>query len=549
MAKAKTKSRARVDPDLFAHVSDDDLLELEDILGGGGDALWEPLEGPQTRAYESKADIVGYGGAAGGGKSDLICGICLTKSKRALIIRREKGQVEGIVQRLEDILGTKEGLSRGTKWRVPFGHRPLLEFAGLDDPGDERRWQGRPHDKKLFDEVTEMREYQVRFLLGWGRTTDEQFPVQVFFTFNPPTTVEGRWVLDFFAPWLREDHPDPAVPGELRWFTTVKGKDEEVPDARPFVMEDGERVYKFKESDYRPEDVIKPKSRTFFPARVTDNPYYMATDYVSQLQSLPEPLRSQMLFGDFKAGIEDDRYQVIPTEWVEAAMARWKPRDKKPPMDSLGLDVAFGGRDQTVFAPRCAQWYDKLSYYSGAESKDEDSGARGSKIAGWAVSKLRSGAVIHIDLFGVGAEPYARLMALGLQVIGVNMGEQARGTDRSGRLRFDNLRSELWWGMREDLDPDNNMAVELPPDKQLLHDLTAPRFEVKGQKILVESREEIYERLRRSPDAGTAVIMARIDTPKRSFVDEITGRVGRKGRDYNPLDVFEKARADQRGRK
>ena len=36
---------------------------------------------------------------------------------------------------------------------------------------------------------------------------------------------------------------------------------------------------------------------------MTDNPYYMASGYIATLQSLPEPLRSQMLFGDFLAGI------------------------------------------------------------------------------------------------------------------------------------------------------------------------------------------------------------------------------------------------------
>jgi hypothetical protein len=65
-------------------------------------------------------------------------------------------------------------------------------------------------------------------------------------------------------------------------------------------------------------------SRTFIPSRVSDNPYLMGTGYMTQLQSLPEPLRSQMLYGDFHAGVQDDPWQVIPTAWVEAAMARWK---------------------------------------------------------------------------------------------------------------------------------------------------------------------------------------------------------------------------------
>ncbi|MDW5462236.1 terminase, partial [Acinetobacter baumannii] len=78
-----------------------------------------------------------------------------------------------------------------------------------------------------------------------------------------------------------------------------------------------------------------------------------------------EPLRSQMLYGDFGAGIEDDPWQVIPTEWVEAAQARWKPLEDMRilhrgdfKMDSYGLDVARGGGDNTIGFARYAHWYD-----------------------------------------------------------------------------------------------------------------------------------------------------------------------------------------------
>lgn len=51
--------------------------------------------------------------------------------------------------------------------------------------------------------------------------------------------------------------------------------------------------------DYKPEQIVTPQSRTFIPSRISDNPYLLGTGYLSQLQSLPEPLRSQMLNGDF----------------------------------------------------------------------------------------------------------------------------------------------------------------------------------------------------------------------------------------------------------
>lgn len=493
--------------DLLRFLTPEERAELDELLTTDA-AIWLPLPGPQSEAYWSEADIVGYGGAAGGGKSDLVAGRILTKHKRALVIRREKAQTEGIIQRLTQIIGNSDGFnSQKAIWRIPVGPSPLVEFGGLDNPGDERRWQGRPHDLKAFDEVTEMRESQVRFIMGWMRSEDPSVRPQVLMTFNPPTTQEGRWVIQFFAPWLDRKHPNPAAPGELRWFTTIDGKDEEVPDGRPFVMLEGERVYDFKPQDHRPEDIVYAKSRTFIPARLTDNPYYMATGYMSTLQALPEPLRSQMLYGDFQAGIEEDPWQCIPTVWVEAAQARWTKLERKPRMDSVGVDVARGGKDKTAIARRHGMWFDELLVYPGKDTPD------GPGVAGLVVSAMRNRAPIHIDVIGVGSSPYDFLRQAQLQVIGVNVSEAATGTDKSGRLGFINQRSEDWWRMREALDPNNNTGLALPPDPELLADLCAPKWSLQGARIKVESREEIYTRIQRSPDRAAAVLLALRHTP------------------------------------
>lgn len=473
--------------------------------------LWKPLPGPQSMAYVSIAHITGYGGAAGGGKTDFIAGEATTKHKRCLIIRREKAQTDGVVQRLGEIIGTTDGFnSQKSAWRVPVGSKPLIEFGGLDNLGDERRWQGRAHDLKAFDEVTEMREDQVRFIMGWSRSNDPTIRRRIIMTFNPPTTTEGRWVIDFFAPWLDAKHPNPAAPGELRWFTTIGNKDKEVADSRPFVLRNEEPDYEFNPADYTPEDIIEPWSRTFIPARLTDNPYYMATGYMATLQALPEPLRSQMLYGDFMAGVEDDAMQVIPTAWVEAAQARWKRPDKLAEMDSMGVDVARGGKDNTIIARRHGMWFNEALTYTGAQTPD------GPTVAGLTIAAKRDDSPIHIDVIGVGASPYDFLNSNGQQVMGVNVSEKSLATDKSGRLRFFNQRSELWWMMREALDPSNNTGIALPPDRQLLIDLCAPTWSVSGFTVKVESREDIVKRIGRSPDWASAYCLALIETPKRS---------------------------------
>lgn len=489
------------------------------------DTVWYPLPGPQTMAYESEADIVGYGGAAGGGKTDLIAGLSLTHHRRALIVRREKAQTEGIVQRMAEIVEHTDGFnSQKSIWKLDGR---IVEFAGLDNPGDHTRWQGRPHDLKAFDEVTEMRESQVRFVMGWNRTNDPNVRPRVLMTFNPPTTTEGRWVLAFFAPWLDDKHPNPAAPGELRWFTTVKGKDVELPHGKPFVLVDGERVYDFNPKDFTHEQIIKPKSRTFIPARLTDNPYYMATDYMSTLQALPEPLRSQMLNGDFQAGVEDDPWQVIPTAWVDTAMKRWVKPTRLPEMDSLGVDVARGGRDNTIIARRHGMWFDEPLVYPGAETPD------GPTVAGLVIAASRDQAPQHIDVIGVGSSPYDFLKNAKQPVTGVNVSEKSLGTDKSGRLRFFNQRSELAWRMREALDPTNNTGIALPPRPELKADLCAFTWHVQGSVIKVDSREDVEARIGRSPDYASAYFLALIETPKLHKIPRSTPNHIRGG-DYDP---------------
>ena len=455
-------------------------------------ALWRPLPGPQTLAYESQATIVGYGGSAGGGKSHLAIGKALTKHRKTMILRREATQLTGIIDDITQILGGRDGYNGQDRiWRLPDNRQ--IEFGSTPNLGDETKYQGRPHDLLVFDEATNFLEQQVRFLMGWLRTSDPKQKCQALLCFNPPVNADGRWVVEMFAPWLDPAHPLPALPGELRWFATIDGKDVEVSNSDPFEH-NGES--------------IAPSSRTFIPSRVTDNIFLMGTGYMATLQSLPEPLRSQMLHGDFQAGMEDDPWQVIPTAWVDAAMARWKPLLPKPSMDSLGVDVARGGADSTVLAPRHGNWYGELIAYPGTQTPD------GPKVAGLAISAVRDRAVIHIDVIGVGSSPYDFLRQANQQVIGVNVAESHPGTDKSGRLRFANLRSALWWQLRESLDPANNTGITLPPDSRLKADLCAPKWEPRGPIIQVESRDEIKKRTGRSPDYASAVILAQIETPK-----------------------------------
>lgn len=475
---------------------DEARLELEYMAAAAAEYLrrWRPFPGPQTQAYNCTADILFYGGSAGGGKTDLLLGIARNKHYRSVIFRRVFPSLRGIIDRSRQIYNAEGAAAAADsyneqlhRWKLKDGKQ--IEFGSLQYDKNVTDWQGQPHDLYGFDEITEFSEAQFRFVTGWNRTTRPGQRCRVICTGNPPTDSDGEWVIRFFAPWLDENHPNPAQPGELRWYTTVNGKDVEMPNGDPVQIE-GEWVV--------------PKSRTFIPARVQDNPTLMASGYIATLQALPEPLRSKMLYGDFRAGREDNAYQIIPTEWVRLAQERWKEREKPTtPMTTLGVDVARGGKDKTCMFPRYGNWFGEAWTYPGKATPD------GPAVAGLVLQNATLGAVINVDVIGVGSSVYDFLKDLpGMTVIPINGAARSDATDKSGALSFVNLRAENWWKFREALDPASGQDIALPPDTELKADLCAPTWKLTARGIQVESKEDIIARIGRSPDKGDAAVYA-----------------------------------------
>ena len=329
------------------------------------------------------------------------------------------------------------------------------------------------------------RKVRSGFVLGWLRTNVPGQQVTALLCFNPPSNAEGQWLIDFFAPWLDPRHERPAVPGELRYFAMIDGKETEVLTVDPFEHEGptGEK------------ETIKPKSRTFFPARVEDNPVYMATGYRDMLAALPEPLRSQMLKGDFAAGIADNAWQVIPTAWARAAMERGqktpRPVDKdgKPlPFDGLGADISAGGADRTVFAPRVDDWYAPLKVYQGIDTDD------GAKAAALMIEAMEGAKLTpNIDIVGVGQGVKTAFKMQGVPFEPINGAASSYATDISGYLKMANLRAEYYWAMREALDPASGRNICLPYDRELLAELCAARWSLTAQGVLIEKKRRHCE--------------------------------------------------------
>jgi len=117
-----------------------------------------PNPGPQTEAYLSKADILLYGGAAGGGKSGLLLGLALCEHKRSLIMRRQYADIQALTDELLKFNGSRSGFVGGNRPKLRTDDGSLVEVGAAKNAGDEWSWQGQAHDGLLLDEVTHFRE-------------------------------------------------------------------------------------------------------------------------------------------------------------------------------------------------------------------------------------------------------------------------------------------------------------------------------------------------------------------------------------------------------
>lgn len=401
------------------------------------------------------------------------------------------------MRRAREIIGSGAQENKSEKlWTFPDGH--TIEFGAVQYEDDKTNWQGRPHDLKAFDELPEFTESQYEFICGWNRTTTSGQRVRVIATGNPPLNESGNWIIHRWGAWLDKKHPNPAKPGELRWYATIDGEERELTSGEPFRSG---------------TEIIYPRSRTFIPAHVTDNPFY-ATDrsYISVLQSLPEPLRSMLLYGNFDATSEIDPWQVIPTEWVILAQERWRAQAKPiAPLTAVGLDPARGGRDKMSMSPRYDNYFDELAWWPGYATTDGPTSAElvrqalGDRIPGY----------INVDVVGYGASTFDSLNGMYQNVIPINAAAASNYRDRSGKLLMRNLRAEYYWRMREALDPVHGDDVALPPGNDILADLCVARYEVKTSGVMIESKDDIKKRIGRSPDKGESILLANL--PARKF--------------------------------
>jgi hypothetical protein len=242
-----------------------------------------------------------------------------------------------------------------------------------------------------------------------------------------------------------------------------------------------------------------------------DNPW-LSREAIAQLEGDMftlggQALVDQEIYGKFvEAG--DDELRVIPRAWIDAAIARWRERpqpDGHP--EALGVDVARGGRDKTAIAPRWGTYFGEVETWPGSSTPD------GPTVAALVLKRVGPETDVNIDVVAVGTSPYDHTLSYHPRTHPINGGAGSQGKERTGQLAFVNLRAEMYWSLREALDPATGSDVALPDDEELAQDLSAATWKLTARGILVEPKDDIIKRLGRSPDKGDAVVQSHYVVP------------------------------------
>lgn len=472
--------------------------------------LWVPNPGGQTAALQTEAYELFFGGGPGGGKSSCLVGLAVGHHQQSIIFRREFPQIKGLEDETARILGNRDGYNAQKRiWRLPptpgmTQEGRTLEFGSVPHETDKESYQGRAHDLKGFDEITHFTRSQYEYLTLWVRSTDPAQRCRIVATGNPPTSATGWWVIERWGPWLDAVHPTPAKPGELLY--PCPREDDRTKEVFFKTLDEAMR-YLHNMAD-PPRDhrgqIVPPRSRTFIPGYLSENPDLERTGYGQTLAYAASGL-SHLAKGQFDAAVEDPPDQVIPTGWIIAAQKRWTPAPPKgTPMSAIGVDVAQGGADRTVLAPRNDYWYGPVVAVPGAETPQP------SHVAGLVVMHRRDNAAIIVDCGGgYGGGVVERLNENNVPARRYNGADASGARTKDRSLSFMNKRAETWWRFREALDPDQpgGSPIMIPDDPEIRSDLAAPRFRVGPRGIQIEDKAETKKRIGRSPDKGDAIVM------------------------------------------
>jgi len=463
--------------------------------------IYEPQPGFQVDYMEASEKEVFTGGEAGGGKSLLLILDAMRYLNEpryhAVIFRRTYPDLEELINEARQIYVPCGAKFNESKHNFVWENDAMIMFRHLQHLKDIYSHQGKQYDFIGFDELPHFPKIAYTYLFSRLRGKNPNIKRYMRSTGNP----DGEHVM-----WVKHRFVDALPRGTIGYFKTINDRDVKVTKETKGAI-----------------------SRKFIPCIRSENRILMDADpeYEDMLDQLPETTKQALKYGKWE--VTDKPDQVVETKWWEnSIMGNCEFIDDGN--YTIGCDFGHRGKDMSVEflgignrPYRCKSW----NMTKTTEMADILALTAGS------VSKTR--VMLGVDCIGPGAgvgddiETHHSWLAARMERC-VEKDDLYKPRYK-GELAFDNLRSQMWWKLREDMqdgliDLSAFMSKDIPADEMnltsaqkedgyfedffmLQEEILAHTYRVYKGKLIVISKDELRkaENLGRSPDYADALVI------------------------------------------
>lgn len=254
----------------------------------------------QEQFLASEADIVIFGGAAGGGKSyalmiEPLRHIIEMPGFYAVLFRRTTTDITNpggpwdASFGIYPLTGAKPRQAPILDWQWPRGGR--LKMAHLEKETSVYGWQGSEVPLIMFDELTHFSMAQFFYMLSRNRTKCGVRPY-IRATCNPDA---DSWVASILAWWIDDDgYAIPERSGVIRWFVRLDDRIMWADSKREAIELYGDPALP---DDH--DDQVEPMSFTFILSMLSDNTKG-DPDYRRKLKAMDRVNKERLLGGNWK---------------------------------------------------------------------------------------------------------------------------------------------------------------------------------------------------------------------------------------------------------